>query len=215
MERSDIINHLIKQYNYKSYLEIGYGTGYTFNKINIENKVGVDGGNGTPSTDTVVVRMRSEDYFKLALEQEFDKFDIIFIDGLHEEKQTDRDIANSLKCLTDNGIIVCHDILPEIFEQVYRAPNTLGGLGNSYLSFAKLRTKNKNLSMCSLDFANEPSTQEGIGIGIIKKGHQVLYPLSMDDGATPEEKYKFYADNKQNLMNIVKLSRFKEWLDAN
>ena len=80
MERSDIINQLIKTYNYQSYLEIGYGTGYTFHKITAPTKVGVDGCNGTPAGDKTVVRLRSEDYFKMAKVQGVAKYDIIFID---------------------------------------------------------------------------------------------------------------------------------------
>jgi predicted O-methyltransferase YrrM len=40
------------------------------------------------------------------------KFDVIFIDGLHEEHQVDRDIVNSLQHLNPGGIIVLHDCLP-------------------------------------------------------------------------------------------------------
>ena len=68
MERSDIINTLIEKYKYSSYLEIGYGNGYTFGKIDASTKVGVDGGNGTPAGDSVVIRLRSDDYFKMLRE---------------------------------------------------------------------------------------------------------------------------------------------------
>ena len=43
MKRFDIINYLTDKNSYKSYLEIGvYAVERTFNRVNIENKVGVD-----------------------------------------------------------------------------------------------------------------------------------------------------------------------------
>jgi hypothetical protein len=40
------------------------------------------------------------------------KFDIIFIDGLHEYEQVLKDIKNSLDCLSKDGTIVLHDCMP-------------------------------------------------------------------------------------------------------
>jgi len=221
-DRSDFLNVIINLYGYKNYLEIGfvgYHTTFNFAKVICHHKTGVDPGAAIYKRpdgfegDTHTIE--SDVFFKNIELPGGNKFDIIFIDGLHEEGQTDRDIKNSLNYLTDDGIIVCHDTLPEYYQQVFHADGRLGGLGTSYWSFAKLRTENKNLSMCSLDFANEPSTIEGVGVGIIKKGGQTLFPIPIVDKTTEEEKYKFYVDNKQNLMNVVKLNRFKEWLDEN
>ena len=44
------------------------------------------------------------------------KYDIIFIDGLHEYKQVARDIVNSFKHLNINGKIIIHDTLPTSYE---------------------------------------------------------------------------------------------------
>jgi predicted O-methyltransferase YrrM len=41
------------------------------------------------------------------------KFDIVFVDGLHIEEQSTKDIHNALKVLNENGTIVVHDC----FEQ--------------------------------------------------------------------------------------------------
>ena len=40
------------------------------------------------------------------------KFDLIFIDGLHEYQQVRKDILNSIKCLKEGGFILVHDCLP-------------------------------------------------------------------------------------------------------
>ena len=48
-------------------------------------------------------KMTSDEFFY----NNNDKFDIIFIDGLHQYEQVIKDVKNSLNCLTKNGIIDC------------------------------------------------------------------------------------------------------------
>ena len=100
--RWDLINYIIKQKNYSEYLEIGCDQDQLFGKIDIDYKIGVDpevGGN---------FRGTSDNFFK----QNSDFFDCIFIDGLHKYDQVKRDILNSLDHLSQNGIIMLHDCLP-------------------------------------------------------------------------------------------------------
>jgi hypothetical protein len=200
MERSDIINHLIKQYNYKSYLEIGYGTGYTFNKIEIEDKVGVDGGNGTPSTDTVVVRMRSEDYFKLALEQEFDKFDIIFIDGSHLWEDVEKDLTAALKLLTDHGSIVMHDCSPPniFFQERQQSPYVGGWTGDVWKAFVRCRAERNDLEMCVVD--------TDFGCGVVRFGNQNLLEINIET----DLEYSNFDTNRKEWLNLVTPEEFLE-----
>jgi predicted O-methyltransferase YrrM len=104
-QRLEIIQNIIISKNYKKYLEIGCDKDQIFSNILIDFKIGVDpvqGGN---------VRKTSDDFFKNNL----DKFDIIFIDGLHEYEQVNKDINNSLKALNDGGIILLHDCMPKSY----------------------------------------------------------------------------------------------------
>jgi hypothetical protein len=103
--RLEIIQNIIISKNYKKYLEIGCDKDQIFSNILIDFKIGVDpvqGGN---------VRKTSDDFFKNNL----DKFDIIFIDGLHEYDQVNKDINNSLKAINDGGIILLHDCMPKSY----------------------------------------------------------------------------------------------------
>ena len=104
--RIDIINYLIKKNNYKTYLEIGVQNGISFRAIElpIENKVGVDPDLNSRAT----IYMTSDEFFA----QNDKKFDIVFVDGLHECDAVYRDIKNSLAILNEGGIIVCHDCNP-------------------------------------------------------------------------------------------------------
>ena len=119
MKRYDLINALIKKHKYKKYLEIGVRDNFCFNKIKIKDKSGVDPmkddweiekGKMTgwdSSKVPVKYRITSDEYF----EKYNHKYDIIFIDGLHENEQVYRDINNSLKCLNSGGTIIMHDVL--------------------------------------------------------------------------------------------------------
>ena len=102
--RIALINLLLKNFNNPSYLEIGCNKNKLFDSIYVEDKIGVDpiaGGN---------VRLTSDDF----LNKMKKKFDLIFIDGLHEYHQVRRDFENAHKVLKPNGYILLHDMHPEI-----------------------------------------------------------------------------------------------------
>ena len=94
MNRWNIINSLIDEFDYKSYLEIGVRRRGNFNRINCVLKDGVDP-NGQGNYKTT-----SDKFFALPNVKK-KKWDIIFIDGLHIDEQVNRDIKNSLKHLTE------------------------------------------------------------------------------------------------------------------
>lgn len=106
MKRFNIINTLIKKFDYENYLEIGTANrSWNFDKIKINNKVCVD---PDPETKADFI-MESDKFF----EQNNKKYDIIFIDGLHEWHQVNRDIKNSLEILNNGGAIIIHDCSPK------------------------------------------------------------------------------------------------------
>lgn len=105
MLRTEIIQKFISKRNYKSYLEIGTYRNVNFDKITIDEKVSIDPDPEAKAT----YQMTSNEFF--AVNQE--KFDIVFIDGLHEHNQVYKDIQNSLKFLNPNGVIILHDCMPK------------------------------------------------------------------------------------------------------
>lgn len=105
MLRTDIIQKFISKRNYKSYLEIGTYRNVNFDKIKIDTKVSVDPDPEAKAT----FQMTSDGFFAVNK----DKFDIVFIDGLHEHNQVYKDIKNSLKSLNPNGVIILHDCMPK------------------------------------------------------------------------------------------------------
>tara|TARA_B110000503_G_scaffold40365_1_gene66308 strand:+ start:789 stop:1469 length:681 start_codon:yes stop_codon:yes gene_type:complete len=129
--RLEIIQNIITIRKYKKYLEIGCDKDQIFSNILIDFKIGVDpvqGGN---------VRKTSDDFFKNNL----DKFDIIFIDGLHEYHQVNKDIANSLKALNDGGIILLHDCMPKSYFHQAIPRSRMSWNGDVWKSIVEARTK--------------------------------------------------------------------------
>lgn len=106
MTRTDLINSFVRRRRYCSYLELGVNDiEKNFTHINCVRKCGVD-----PAVNVLgmVLPMTSDAFFQ----QNTDTFDLIFIDGMHEEKQVDLDICNALSRLNPGGVIILHDCLP-------------------------------------------------------------------------------------------------------
>ena len=154
MKRSDIINRLIKKYTYNTYLEIGVRRKENFKKIKCDEKTCVD-----PNFSSTF-KINSTEFFKINK----NRFDIIFIDGSHQEKDVDIDINESLKILNDNGAIVLHDCNPKSKWHQRDTPDGKTWNGTVWKSFVKLRFNNENLKMYTVNTDH--------GCGVITKGKQ-------------------------------------------
>lgn len=119
-QRFDFLNHCIRMRDLVDYLEIGVNNPATcFDFIETERKWSVDPGLEY-APNPVDFPMTSDAFFEsidgLKCERlplpEDRKFDLIFIDGMHQAEQAWRDIENSLKHLRPGGIVMVHDCLP-------------------------------------------------------------------------------------------------------
>ena len=202
MQRYDIINALIRKNNYKNYLEIGVRDNYCFNKIKIKDKSGVDpmyddweiknSDNWDHSKVPVKYRMTSDEYFK----KHKTKYDIIFIDGLHENEQVYRDIQNSLKCLNKGGAILMHDCLPvkEEHQVVPRQTNCWNG--DVWKAYVRVRNERKDIDMCIID------TDTGVGIITFDKKEK---PAIKGKVKLDWENYIKYKEEWMNIKSISEL----------
>ena len=181
--RFEIIQKIIITKKYKSYLEIGCFADEIFNKIKIQQKVGVDPVSGG------TIRKTSDDFFK----SNSDKFDCIFIDGLHEFNQVKRDIDNSIKCLNQDGIILLHDCLPNnVYDQAMPRCQ-YNWNGNVWKAIVEYRTKNNvDVYTCYAD--------NGIGVIFNRKNLNKL-ELNIDDFS--KLKFKDYFFKHKKFMNII------------
>lgn len=182
--RLELIKLAIKKTNATDYLEIGCDKDQIFSNISVKNKIGVDpsrGGN---------VRTTSDEFFKSNKQ----KFDVIFVDGLHYYEQVKRDVENSLNVLKNNGIIIIHDMLPKnkLHTEVpipnpFRKP----WLGDVWrLGFDLMAQEDIVFNIVKIDS----------GCGILWKGNQ--NPIKIN----AENNWDFYVNN----YNKLPLKEFKD-----
>ena len=126
--RFQIINKLTNKEN--RYLEIGVEYGETFNNVHFLNKVGVDPDPKFIPNSGEINKLTSDEYFYKITSEDHEnenetiksKFDVIFIDGMHQVEYVVRDINNSLKVLTENGKLFIDDILPFNYNEQLKIP---------------------------------------------------------------------------------------------
>lgn len=189
MDRTEIINKIIKKVNAKHYLEIGISNGDNFNKIICENKVGVDPDPSVKCTHNIT----SDEFF----ENNSQIFDVIFIDGLHRADQVEKDILNSLSCLSSNGYIICHDINPTTELMQLIPQQTQAWTGDCWRAWVKLRQEKDDICMFVIN--------TDYGCGIITNGRQE--PLKI----TEEINYNNFEKYKKEWLNLIEIEELSTW----
>jgi hypothetical protein len=121
ISRDKVIQGVLSLFNNPNYLEIGVSEGATFHNVTAAQKVAVDprfrfdvSAVEKNNPEASYHPVTSDEYFGSIIE-ETEKFDVIYIDGLHTFDQTLRDFANSIAHLATGGIIVIDDVLPSSY----------------------------------------------------------------------------------------------------
>jgi len=118
-ERHSIINLNTKPSD--NYLEIGIEYGYTFSNTHFFHKTGVD---PDPKCEqivgTTICKCDSDVYFNNI--NVSDKFNVIFIDGMHHCENVLRDFNNSMKTLTNDRVIFIDDCIPLNYNEQLKIP---------------------------------------------------------------------------------------------
>lgn len=139
IDKSVIINRIIKEVGATSYLEIGYGNGHNFNKIECEKKSSCDPESvemDVKDSEGKLIKTfkpNSDEYFEIVK----DSFDVVFIDGLHHADQVRKDITNALKC--NAKAIILHDVLPKSKAMQEVPRNTKEWTGDVFKSVVGFR----------------------------------------------------------------------------
>lgn len=193
MKRFELINNLIKKFQYESYLEIGVADGSCFSQVSCKEKTSVD-----PALEPKyqsarpTFKMTSDDFFQTNEK----KFDIIFIDGLHHSDQVDKDIENSLKCLNENGIILLHDCnaITEISQRVPR--ETSYWVGDVWKSIVRYRNKTSKQEFGCVTLHLLPNEED---MSIIKRTITHSFDVEMPDTLT----YEWLENNRDNGLGLI------------
>jgi len=193
MQRFDIINYLIKRNNYQRYLEIGVENGHALERIQCPLKHGVD-----PASKHATHHVPSDDFFR-----DLDPtttYDIVFIDGLHVEDQVDRDIVNSLRHLSPNGIIIVHDCNPptEWHQRPYEEAQKNGCRqwnGTVWRSIVKVRATRSDVQVNVVD--------TDWGCGLIRPSSNPPETLLENCPTGEQLTYKFLEQNRKQALNLI------------
>lgn len=187
------INDLIKDLGYKSYLELGVSPlGESWREINCEFKVGVDHNPNVALAFNGVLHDTTDGYFE-KIDPNL-KFDLIYIDALHEKTQVGKDFLNSLKHLNDNGIILLHDINPMTINHT-----SFSSQGDVFQFWIELFKNFKCFTLSS-------PTQDTVGV-FFKKINSYKEILDI-----PSYPFEYLSQNRDKYINNVALN-YQDVLD--
>lgn len=200
MTRFEIINYLIQKYGLQRYLEIGLAEGNNFYQVRCGSKEGTDPALRIHEDGAKLWALPSDDFFKQVKSKDPAKYDIIFIDGMHEAQQVIRDVENCLKFLNNNGFIVVHDCNPKTYEsQLVPWPQGYPFWhGDVWKVIALLRTRMPKLEIMVVD--------TDCGCGIIRKGQQELFKPEPN---APLLTYPYLDTHRQALLNLKSVEEFR------
>jgi SAM-dependent methyltransferase len=202
LNRADMINMIAKKIGAKTYLEIGVQTGKTFRAVNVEDKIGVD---PDPQWKDQTHIMGSDQFFEQLEDDE--KFDIIFVDGLHQWEQVARDLANSVEHLAPGGVILVDDCAPRQKAYQTRQPTAVHWTGDVWRAWLRYRSKmaKRGWFSCTYDVA--------FGLGILHQ-HKDAVELSDDVETMCEHSWKLpysqFAEHFDRVLDFQSVQSFQD-----
>jgi len=192
INRIAIINLVVSRYRDCAYLEIGCDGDEVFNSIPCNNKTGVDPNRGG------TLRMTSDQFFL----SNPDKFDVIYIDGLHTYEQVHKDVANAMRALKPGGRVLLHDLLPHNWVEAHVPRIAMGSwTGDVWkVAFELAQTAGVEFKIVKAD--------NGVGIFGITGSNPILADLSEKLG---EAQFSYLYGNVSQLP-LVEWDEAREWI---
>jgi len=223
MDRITLVNELMTKKNLKNYLEIGVFNGRVFFRIKSTFKIAVD-----PSFAFDMLRKlgklfinpynlfnryiekKSDDFFSQDAPQLFAdrQCNLSLIDGMHEYGFALRDVENTLKYLSDDGVIIMHDCNPVTREEActfeeWKAKDFKGQWnGDVWKTIMHLRTFRNDINVFVLD------CDQGLGV-ITKRKPESRLAFSQDD--INRFTYEDFDKNRVNWINLKPANYYKEY----
>ena len=194
LEIFDLIKIIIKHKNIKSYCEIGVDKGETLNKV---KKIKIIDAIGVDPFRIADIKKSSDNFFKTNKR----KFDLIFIDGLHEFDQVLRDFENSIQSTNEDGIILIDDCLPSSFNEQLIPRIQRKWTGDTWKLLFLIN---------ELDFEYIISNcQSGIGIVKVNKS-KLKYIKDLDINRFKKLDFNYFCENykKLNIKNYSETINF-------
>ena len=206
VNKGDIINRLITQFNFSSYLEYNKFDGATyFDEIRCASKTAAylpeDSYLDGPNIQRLLKLASSVDFDQiLSLEGLLTRyagrqFDLIFFDPVHIRPGVDLTLQTLARLLSPGGVLVIHDCNPTdpVLTSVRRRPGSW--VGETYKAFALFRHFNRTQTL---------TIDEDFGVGLIwNVGLTLDYPTAFDLD---------YADFDQDRAEYIGLTDYASFL---
>ncbi len=222
MNRLTCLQTLIKQRKFNRYLEIGVANGQIFFNVNCTVKMAVDPdfmldnwrilGKIFVNPYNVFNRYfnkTSDDFFREDAPRLYSKKkgQIALIDGMHEFAFALRDVENSLRNMTDDGVIILHDCNPLTSEAAcsfveWKARGFKGDWsGDVWKTVLYLRACRPDLTTFVLDC--------DYGIGVVTKKPSEALSISKED----IDKFTFddFSAHREKWLNLKPADYFYEY----
>lgn len=191
---SELINYIIKEKGLKSYFEIGtFNRAHNFEKIEAEEKYCVD-----PDPNAKADFMMTSDAYFAFLDK-FNaepRFDLVWIDGLHEAGQVMNDFKNASMYLNEGGFILFHDCNPP-YEAAACVPRGTQRewCGDVYKAI---------MSIVAQGLADLVTVDMDYGCAVARMG--LREPREM-----PEPSWQTFAEDK-SCINLISVEDFYKWI---
>lgn len=215
MDRLDIVNLFVEKRHARSYLEIGVATGYTLDGCKASYKIGVDPNGRIYKTHrkdyhTKILCRTSDEAFQIFGPILGVKFDLIFIDGLHESAQALRDIYHALEIIGVNGTILLHDCNPPDIKYTITGDKEGNWTGDVYKAFIQFRQQNKQNNQYHIYCINTDW-----GVGVITKNDKVKDNESaMMEICSEELCWDDFIHNKAELLGLIEEDTFIKFMNS-
>ncbi|KUI42164.1 biotin carboxyl carrier protein [Mycobacterium sp. IS-1590] len=207
------------------YLEIGVEYGRAFRRISADEKIAVDPAlKVSPrSRKAAEAKARSTHYFEMTSDDFFANesaflenrgIDVALIDGLHTYQQVLRDVDNTLRYLTDDGVIVLHDCNPasaaigfpaesmEDFQAQHHWWNLFWS-GDVWKAIVYLRSTRDDLQIAVLNC--------DFGVGLLRRGTPESR-LSYTPEQIESMSYEDLAADRKRMLNLKPPRYLREFL---
>lgn len=226
MNRLKVITTLMKQKNLRNYLEIGVHNAHILFRIKSNFKIAIDPKFAFDTARKIgktilnpynlynqYFEKTSDDFFANDAQKIIDnkKIEISLIDGMHQYDYALRDIENTLKYLSDDGVIIIHDCNPQTKAasgtwDEWQSRNEEGFWnGDVWKAIVHLRSTRKDINVFVLD------CDHGLGVVTKSKPENVLH-------LTPDEiekmQYEAFDADRKNLLNLKPADYFYEYFSV-
>jgi len=195
--RRKVIIEIINYFKFNSYLEIGLRNGDSvFNHVPCKIKYSVD-----INPDSKPSYCGTSDSFFSQSKITDIKWDCIFIDGWHVIDFVYRDLINSVRHLTENGVIFLHDILPTKYEYTLESGDI--NCQTAWKIIPYILKHHPELRVCSIADGNA-------GIGVVVKGNRIK---TLDVNFNQFYDYNLMDKNRKLSQNVIDYNDLIGWIN--